>query len=89
MIKRYNNLSLMIAIPGIIIQVAAQMMLQGEQASLGLLVSLIGTVMVLIGFAYYAKAKGRNPLWCLVGLFSCLGLFIMALLKDKSGVDEV
>ena len=89
MIKRYNNLSLMIAIPGIIIQVAAQMMLQGEQASLRFLVSLIGTVMVLIGFAYYAKAKGRNPLWCFVGVFSCLGLLIMALLKDKSGVDEV
>ena len=89
MIKRYNNLSLVIAIPGIIIQVAAQLMMQGEQSNLGLLVSLIGTVMVLIGFAYYAKAKGRNPLWCIVGVFSCLGLLIMALLKDKSGVDEV
>ena len=89
MIKRYNNLSLVIAIPGIIIQVAAQLMMQGEQSNLGLLVSLIGTVMVLIGFAYYAKAKGRNPLWCIVGVLSCLGLLIMALLKDKSGVDEV
>ena len=45
--------------------------------------------MVLVGFAYYAKAKGRNPLWCLAAFLSLIGLIILALLKDESGVDEV
>ncbi|MAI73184.1 MAG: hypothetical protein CMM01_20075 [Rhodopirellula sp.] len=89
MIKRYNNLSLAIAIPGIALQFVGQFMTGGEQHILGLLTVLAGTLMVLVGFAYYAKAKGRNPAWCLIGVFSCLGLLIMALLKDNSGVDEV
>ena len=83
MIKRYNNLSLKIAIPGIALQLIGGYMLGGEQ------LILAGTVMVIVGLAFYAKAKGRNPAWCLVGGISCLGLLIMALLKDKSGVDEV
>ena len=45
---------------------------------------LLGTALLLVGFAYYAKAKGRSPAWCLVAFLSCVGLIILALLKDKS-----
>lgn len=89
MIKRYNNLSLAIAIPGLIIQVAGRFMMAGPQATLGSLMTIVGTVMLLTGFAYYAKAKGRSPVWCLVAFLSIIGLIILALLKDKSGVEEV
>lgn len=89
MIKRYNNLSLAIAIPGIILQVAGQLLMNGEHPLLGSVMALGGTVMVMVGFAYYAMAKGRSPAWCLAGFFSCLGLLMLGLLKDHSGVDEV
>lgn len=63
--------------------------MDGEQRMPGTLLALAGTAMVLTGFAYYAKAKGRSPVWCLAGFLSLIGLVILALLKDNSGVDEV
>jgi len=89
MIKRYNNLSLAIAIPGLVMQIAGRFMMGGEQDTLVVLMTLLGTVMLLVGFAYYAKAKGRSPVWCLAAFLSLIGLIILGLLKDKSGVDEV
>ena len=89
MIKRYNNMSLAIAIPGLIIQIAGRFMMGDEQETLGVLITLLGTMMLLVGFAYYAKAKGRSPVWCLAAFLSLIGLIILALLKDKSGVNEV
>ena len=89
MIKRYNNLSLASALPGIVTQIVGRVMMVGEQQSLGALVTFSGTAMVLVGFAYYAKAKGRSPVWCLAAFLSLIGLVILGMLTDKSGVDEV
>jgi hypothetical protein len=44
------------------------------------LLGLFGTVLLLVGLAYYAKAKGRNPAWCLFAFLS----IILACLKDKA-----
>ena len=54
MISRYNNLSLVIGVPGIILQVAGFV-------KYGPVIQVMGTVLLLIGLAYYAKAKGRSP----------------------------
>jgi len=89
MIRRYNNVSLAIAIPGLIMQIAGRFMMDSEQGTLGALITVLGTVMLLVGFAYYAKAKGRNPMWCLAAFLSVIGLIILSFLKDESGVDEV
>ncbi|MEZ6056226.1 MAG: hypothetical protein R3C01_05935 [Planctomycetaceae bacterium] len=89
MIKRYNNISLAVAAPGIIMQVAGRFMMQGEQEVLGVFTVIGGTVLVLVGFAYYAKAKGRSPVWCLAAFLSVAGLVILSQLRDDSGVDEV
>jgi hypothetical protein len=42
----------------------------------------VGTVFVMIGLAYYAKAKGRDPAWCIMGFFLLLGLLVLACLPD-------
>ncbi len=34
------------------------------------------------GLAYYAKAKGHSAAWCVLGLFSLLGLTIVMALPD-------
>lgn len=82
MIKKHNNLSLSIGIPGIIIQA------YGAIAHIPI-IQLAGTILVLIGFYYYAKAKGRHPAFCLLAFLSIIGLMILACLKDESGSDEV
>ena len=92
MIKKYNNLSFLFGIPGIILQVAGVMMAEKTTApgqeinpeGWALVAVLAGTLMFLVGLAYYAKAKGRSPAWCLLAFFSCFGLLILYFLKDHT-----
>jgi HlyD family secretion protein len=82
MIQKFNSIGLMVGIPGLILQVVGKMITRADQVGIGLLVTLAGTVMLLIGLAYYAKAKGRHPAWCLLAFLSLVGLILMACLKD-------
>ncbi len=75
MIKEYNNISLTWGIPGIALQIAGNVIGQP-------LILVLGTVLLMIGLAYYAKAKGRSPAWCLMGFLSIIGLIVLACLKD-------
>jgi hypothetical protein len=75
MIQKYNNISLAWGIPGIVLQGAGKEISQP-------IVLIVGTVLLMIGLAYYAKAKGRSAAWCLMGLLSIIGLIVLACLKD-------
>lgn len=75
MIKKYNNISLALGIPGLAFQVAGHVI---ENPIL----LLAGTALLMVGLAYYARAKGRNPAWCLMGLLSLVGLIVLASLQD-------
>jgi hypothetical protein len=46
-------------------------------------ISLAGTVLLIIGLGYYARAKGHSGWWGMLGLLSCLGLIILAFLPDR------
>ena len=62
MIARYNNISLALGAPGIILQIAGNIMRRyPENESVSALVLLVGTTLLIGGLAMYAKAKGRNP----------------------------
>ncbi len=88
MIKRYNNISLALGIPGIILHTVALIFLKANPQSgvglLGLLISFAGTGLLIAGLAYYAIAKGRSGWWGLCGFLSWIGLIILALLKDQA-----
>jgi hypothetical protein len=43
-----------------------------------------GTVLFFVGMCYYAKAKGYSAALGLLGLLSCGGLIVLALLPDKT-----
>ena len=53
-------------------------------ALLGWLMLSSGTLLLVIGFAYYAKAKGRSPAWSLLGLASIVGWIVLLFLTAKS-----
>ena len=82
MIKRYNNLSFLFFIPGIILQVAG---LVTEHLVLSPVLLLGGTALVMTGFGFYAKAKGRTPVWGLAGFLGFLELIVLACMKNRSG----
>ena len=87
MIKRYNNLSFLFFIPGIIGQIAGFVLKNKDTSlqTLGIVLLIAGTVGAVTGFAFYAKAKGRSPAWCVAGLLGIPGLLLLSVLKDKSG----
>ena len=72
---------------GIVLQIAGGFMhpLQNFPflAAFGWLTTLIGTVILLIGFAFYLRAKGRHIAWCLLALLPIIGWIFLILLKDK------
>ncbi len=85
MIARYNNISLALGVPGLVMQVAANVMSQSRGWTPVLLASsLVGTGLLLTAFAFYAMAKGRNPAWCLFAFLSLIGLIVLACLKDMA-----
>lgn len=84
MIKRYNNMSFLFFIPGMIAQIAGTVQME-KNPQLGLILLVIGSVGTVTGFACYAKAKGRNVAWGLAGFLGLPGLLLLAVLKDESG----
>ncbi len=66
---------------GIILQCAGNFML-GMQ--FGWLILLIGTALLLIGFAFYVKLKGWYPAWCLLALIPIIGWIALILLKNRT-----
>ena len=95
--KRYNRISLAFGISGILLQVMAIALLPllpyGDTDTAAwramaalLLVALlpVGTILLIVGLGYYAKAKGQSAVWCLMGFLSLLGLIVLACLKDRA-----
>ncbi len=89
MVKRYNNLSFLFFIPGIILQFAGFVLNKVQPSGtidfLAVVLLIAGTALAISGFAYYAKAKGRSIGWALAGFFGLPGLLLLAILKDRSG----
>jgi hypothetical protein len=99
MIKRYNTRSFIFGVPGLLLQILGNGMVQvgndpnvvGEHSPillLGAVCALTGTALLLIGLAYYARSRGRHPAWCLLAFLSCLGLICLAFLSDKAPGGE-
>lgn len=43
----------------------------------------LGTIALIIGFAYYVKGKGHHGAWALLGLIGILGVVGIMLLSDR------
>ncbi len=84
MIQRYNSISFVFGIPGILLQIIGNVLgrTNPDKEILGIFVSLAGTGLLLVGLAYYAMAKGRSPAWCLMAFLSLIGLIVLACLQD-------
>jgi hypothetical protein len=92
-IPQYNTKSLLYGVPGLVIQIASivplQMAVSGHASAPWILAlcaigKWVGTGLLVAGFCYYAKAKGRNGAWGLVAFLSCIGLIILVCLEDKT-----
>jgi hypothetical protein len=84
MIKAHHRMSLVLGLPGIVFQAAGLYLLITTGNDRAQVLIYIGIAILIIGLAYYAKAKAHTPWWCLMGLFSLVGLIVLALLPDDS-----
>ena len=66
---------------GILLQIAAVVFLVGALAAV---VKLVSAILFIIGCCYYAKAKGHNAAWGLLGLLSIIGLLILVFFTDRN-----
>ena len=75
---------------GVILQIAGGLIHPTRSyplfAIFGWLITIIGTILLLVGFAFYAKSKGRSIAWSLLALLSIVGWVILILLGDKSSM---
>ena len=101
MIAKYNRRSLYWGIPGAWLHLCSAMTMvaqagggadstvsQAERLG-GMSVVLLGTVLLMIGFYYYARAKGRTGFWWLFGLIGPIGIVVLVCLKDitQDGIE--
>ena len=68
MITEYNRTSLRFGIPGALLQFPGPFLAEYIWPQIDLLPRFaagLGSILLLIGLSYYARAKGRHPGWCL------------------------
>jgi len=89
MIMEYNRTSLRFGIPGALLQFPGPFLIEYLWPQIDLLpkcVAGLGSILLLIGLSYYARAKGRHPGWCLFAFLSWFGILVLALLEGRSGM---
>ena len=80
-----NYMSLTFGVLGIVLQTVGR----SSHEPLG---NIIGTALLVIGLAYYAKGKERNLAWGLMGVLGIIGIIVLVFLKDhqkKSPPEEL
>jgi len=83
-----NRMSFAFAVPGILMQVAIPALaMSGLRPGLSLgvfgVLRLLSVVLIVAGLGSYARMKGRSSAWGLLGVLSCIGLLILALLGKE------
>jgi hypothetical protein len=85
MTTRYNRWSFVFGVPGLALLFAAGDTTDAEDnlTLLGEFFSLFGFALLLIGLAFYAKAKGRCPAWCLLPWLCSMGWILLTLVRGQ------
>src|SRR6185369_15275450 len=90
MIREYSCKSLAIGLPAIAL-LSVPVLVWGNAGIMSsntwvttasVVLPIAGSALFIVALCYYAKAKGYNGALGLLGLLSCLGLLIIALLPD-------
>ena len=94
MIKKYNSLSFVYGVPGILLRFLSfiPIYLTSSRsmatsitimAILGCLTMfVVGTALLLVGLGYYAKSRGRSWAYCFFAFLGIIGLIVLMCLKD-------
>lgn len=85
-LSKLNLISFGLALPGFALMIGGPAVLAGmkggapELVVLMTILRIVGVALLIGGFAAYAMMKGRSPVFALLGLASCIGLLVLALI---------
>ena len=79
MIKKYNNRAFLFGVPGLVLYACGGFSIVNPHFRLA---GLLGGILLIIALVYYAKSKGRNPAWGVVGVLGIIGVITLYFLKD-------
>ena len=89
MIVEYRQRSMLLGVPGVLLQVAADLaiLLNHRLNAPGIwgIVFVVGSFLFFVSLSYFARSKGRSPGLCILGMFWVLGILLVASLPDRSG----
>ena len=78
-IAKLNRNSLLLGVPGLVLQGVGNAM--GGVS--GTLIGVLGLAMLVAGLTLYARMRGQSPWFGLLGLLSCIGMVVLVLLPKK------
>lgn len=78
--KRLNGWSLGLGAPGMLLQMLAGTGFLGSYSGV---LSFLGLALLLAGLSFYARLRGRSPWFAALGLFSLVGVIILAVLPRR------
>lgn len=78
--KRLNQRSLLLGVPGLILQGLSNTQVLGDYTGL---LALPGLMLLLAGLSFYARSRGRSPWFAALAFLSLLGLIILAALPRR------
>ena len=94
LIPEHNRMGFMLGIPGLCLQIAGNVLggylpeaMGGAGSIVTALVTLCGYALLIAGLCYVAMAKGYHWGLGFLGLLSCIGLLIIAVLPDKAAAN--
>jgi len=87
MIKKYNSLSFLFGVPGIVLQILCFVAVDFiSSISMAILVAVslyvVGTTLLLAGLGCYAKSRGQSWVYCFFGFLGIIGFIVLLYLKD-------
>jgi hypothetical protein len=103
MIVKHVRKSLIFGTPGLLLQIGCTFMANsvitkamsigngslGVSTGIFIIGSIAGNILFMTGLGFYAKAKGYSAGLGMLGLVSCIGLLIVAMLPDRTkGTNE-
>jgi hypothetical protein len=78
-----NKMSFAFGVPGLMLQVVGNMSAEFVGGGISTLISLSGSVLLIVGLGYYAMSRGHSKWFGALGFLSCIGLIVLALLPKK------
>ncbi|UCH33410.1 MAG: hypothetical protein JSV65_12615 [Armatimonadota bacterium] len=88
MIAEYKNRIHVLVVAGVLVQLLVPFVAfheSGAAYGAGFALGAAGTLSLVAGFCYYAKARGHHPAWGLLGLvLGLIAIIILAWLPDRT-----